>query len=179
MFHIEPDDPWLFFAPIKTQRAKLLIEKCTELGCGLFCPVITEHTDQAACVCVPRKNESSQVSSQYDLKASNNSRKDFKLPIVAREAAEQCERLTVPAFVSTFDLFRGCEIEDTQQPFCVEDLLQNWVMVQEQSHFVRGRKLLICRERKFTDSQPETLQILDAFDRISEESSSPLAFFKI
>lgn len=32
------------FAPIKSDRARFLIEKCTEIGCTKFIPVITERT---------------------------------------------------------------------------------------------------------------------------------------
>jgi len=184
---LELDAPWLLFAPIKKQRAKLLVEKCTELGCGVFCPVMTEHTDvTASSVCMPRQSESSLDTSQYDLKISNSGKGDMvKLPLVAREAAEQCERLTVPVFLSTSEIFQSCT-NDGQQ--CVEDLLKNWVsgsilnpssQRRDNNNFSNDRTLLICRERKDTKSKSGTLHIFEAFDKIMKDRSNslPVAFF--
>jgi len=188
---VEFEAPWLLFAPIKKQRAKILVEKCTELGCGVFCPVMTEHTDiTASTICMPRQSESSLDTSQYDLKISNNSGKGgmVKLPLVAREAAEQCERLTVPAFVSTSEIFQSCTSDGQQQILCVEDLLKNWVsgstlnpssQRQDNRHVSNDRTLLICRERKDTKSKSGTLHIFASFDKILKDRSNslPVAFF--
>ena len=64
-------DVTLFFAPIKAARLETLIEKATELGVTALMPVITQHT------IVNRVNIA-------------------RLTAIAIEAAEQCERLTVP-----------------------------------------------------------------------------------
>lgn len=66
----EPD-LWLVFAPIKRARIDFIAEKATELGCSLLQPVMTRFT------AVSRVNEE-------------------RLAANAREAAEQCERLTIP-----------------------------------------------------------------------------------
>ncbi|MDX2142237.1 MAG: 16S rRNA (uracil(1498)-N(3))-methyltransferase [Rhodospirillaceae bacterium] len=66
----EPD-VWLLFAPLKRARNEWLVEKCTELGAAALVPVMTLHTN-AERVNVER------------------------LTAIAVEAAEQCERLTVP-----------------------------------------------------------------------------------
>jgi 16S rRNA (uracil1498-N3)-methyltransferase len=66
----EPD-LWLCFAPIKRARIDFMAEKATELGCSVLQPVMTRFT------AVSRVNEE-------------------RLAANAREAAEQCERLTVP-----------------------------------------------------------------------------------
>ncbi|HEY9549790.1 MAG TPA: 16S rRNA (uracil(1498)-N(3))-methyltransferase, partial [Kiloniellaceae bacterium] len=71
----EPD-LWLVFAPIKRARIDFLAEKATELGCSLLQPVMTRFT------AVSRVNEE-------------------RLAANAREAAEQCERLTVPTVRNT------------------------------------------------------------------------------
>lgn len=71
----EPD-LWLVFAPIKRARIDFLAEKATELGCALLQPVMTRFT------AVSRVNEE-------------------RLAANAREAAEQCERLTVPEVRAT------------------------------------------------------------------------------
>ena len=61
----------LVFAAVKRDANELIVEKATELGATRICPVFTERTNTA------RVN--------LDRFAS-----------IAREAAEQCERLTVP-----------------------------------------------------------------------------------
>jgi len=66
----EPD-VWLAFAPLKRDATDLVVEKATELGVSVIIPVMTERTN-AARVNVER------------------------LRAIAVEAAEQCERLTVP-----------------------------------------------------------------------------------
>jgi len=76
---VEPD-VWLAFAPVK--RLEYLAEKATELGAGALLPVLTRHTD------VTRVNIE-------------------RLRANAVEAAEQCERLSVPQVhpLQTFDAF--------------------------------------------------------------------------
>ncbi len=66
----EPD-VWTVFAPIKRARIDFLAEKVTELGCAVLQPVITQRT------AVSRVNVE-------------------RLAANAREAAEQCSRLSVP-----------------------------------------------------------------------------------
>ncbi len=75
----EPD-LWLAFAPIK--RVEVLAEKASELGVSALLPVFTRHTD------VTRVNIA-------------------RLNANAVEAAEQCERLTVPRVhdAVSFDAF--------------------------------------------------------------------------
>jgi 16S rRNA (uracil1498-N3)-methyltransferase len=67
----EPD-LWLLFAPLKRDTTDLVVEKATELGVSRLLPVVTERTNTA------RLNPD-------------------RLTAIATEAAEQCERLTVPA----------------------------------------------------------------------------------
>jgi 16S rRNA (uracil1498-N3)-methyltransferase len=66
----EPD-LWLVFALLKRDATDLVVQKATELGASALLPVFTERTNAA------RVNES-------------------RLTAIAIEAAEQCERLTVP-----------------------------------------------------------------------------------
>jgi 16S rRNA (uracil1498-N3)-methyltransferase len=66
----EPDI-WLLFAPVKRARIDLIVEKATELGVARLLPVITRHT----------------TVSRVNLE---------RLQAIAIEAAEQCERLSVP-----------------------------------------------------------------------------------
>jgi len=66
----EPD-LWLLFAAVKRARIDLIVEKATELGVSVLQPVFTERTVM------------SRVGEE-------------RLAAIAVEAAEQCERLTVP-----------------------------------------------------------------------------------
>lgn len=81
----EPD-VWLAFAPLKKTRVDFVVEKATELGASRLVPVFTRHT-AAARVNVER------------------------LRAQAVEAAEQCERLSVP---------------EVAEPVALERLLAGW-----------------------------------------------------
>ena len=105
-----PDpDLWLVFAPIKRARIDFIAEKATELGVSRLQPVVTEFTS------VSRVNT--------DRLAAN-----------AREAAEQCRRLSVPEVQPPADLFR---------------LLGDWPS---------ERRLLICAESGAARPIAEVLQ---------------------
>jgi 16S rRNA (uracil1498-N3)-methyltransferase len=83
----EPEpDLWLVFALLKRDATDLVVQKATELGVSALLPVITERTN------TPRINET-------------------RLTAIATEAAEQCERLTVPVL---------------HAPSRLPDLLANW-----------------------------------------------------
>jgi 16S rRNA (uracil1498-N3)-methyltransferase len=81
----EPD-LWLVFAPVKKARLDIIVEKAVELGVSRLQPVMTRHTD------VERV-------------------KTARLEAQVREAAEQCERLTVP---------------DVMEPISLSDMLSGW-----------------------------------------------------
>lgn len=72
-------DVWLLFAPVKHGRIDFLVEKATELGVSRLMPVFTTHA-QAERVNIAR------------------------LRARAIEAAEQCERLDVPAIDDAVEL---------------------------------------------------------------------------
>ena len=92
----EPD-LWLCFAPLKKDAVDFLVEKGTELGVARFQPVLTAHT------------------------ASNRINQN-RLTAVAIEAAEQCERLTVP---------------EVLEPISLEAMRTGWP---------QDRRLLVCAE---------------------------------
>ena len=81
----EPD-LWLLFAPIKGDRIDAVAEKATELGASRLQPVMTRHT----------------VVGRVNLD---------RLRARAVEAAEQCERLTVP---------------EVMEPRPLRESLENW-----------------------------------------------------
>ena len=83
----QPDpDLWLAFALLKRDATDLVVQKATELGVSALWPITTERTNTA------RLNET-------------------RLTAIATEAAEQCERLTVPIL---------------QPPRRLPDLLASW-----------------------------------------------------
>jgi len=90
-------DLWLAFAPVKRARIDTIAEKATELGVAALLPVVTQHT------AVERVNVE-------------------RLQAIAVEAAEQCERLTVPEMRGSVTLGK---------------LLDEWP---------RDRRLLLCAE---------------------------------
>lgn len=71
--------PWLAFAPLKRDATDLVIRMATELGVGVVQPVLTERT----------------VTARVNLD---------RLRLIAIEAAEQSERLTVPTIRPPLDL---------------------------------------------------------------------------
>lgn len=134
---VEPD-LWLLFAPIKRARQDFLIQKAVELGVSLLWPVLTERTD------VGRVN--------IDRHRAN-----------VIEAAEQCERLTVP---------------EIRPPARLSDALAD---------FPTARRLAVCTERgaatpisrAFSEAEGDMLRAilcgpeggfsqseLDAFDKL-------------
>jgi 16S rRNA (uracil1498-N3)-methyltransferase len=75
---IPEPDVWLAFAPLKRARIDMLVEKATELGAAALLPVFTQHTN----------------AERINLE---------RLRATAIEAAEQCERLTVPRIEPAVD----------------------------------------------------------------------------
>lgn len=144
------DAPWLFFAPIKKQRARFMVEKCTELGVGAFCPILTQFTDNSAVnACIGNVDISSSSSPDaimfQDIASSKQSDSDTveKLSLVACEAAEQSERLNVPAFVTHSH-------DGKPQLLHIEQLLKAWTSTGDSDLLggvVTKRVLMICRER--------------------------------
>jgi len=158
--------PWVIFAPIKKQRLKLMVEKCTELGTEIFFPLMTDHTEAG--------NSLGLIDDSYGdaFKSRRGSDVDNKLPLIACEAAEQSERLTVPSFVSLVDFdtsSSGSQIEavdanDTKgECWNVDKLLHSFVS----SPLFANRTLLICRERKHN-----TIPILRSFDVVQASNNN-------
>jgi 16S rRNA (uracil1498-N3)-methyltransferase len=92
----EPD-LWLLFAPLKRGPLDFLVQKAVELGVSELRPVLTRHTE------VGRVNTD-------------------RLRAIVLEAAEQCERLTLP---------------QVREPVTLEAALASWP---------DGRRLLACAE---------------------------------
>lgn len=90
-------DVWLCFAPLKKDAVDFLVEKATELGVAAFQPVMTQHT----------------ATTRLNLE---------RLRANAIEAAEQTERLTLPAI---------------RPPASLADLLRDWPV---------ARRIILCAE---------------------------------
>jgi 16S rRNA (uracil1498-N3)-methyltransferase len=98
----EPD-LWLVFAPLKRDATDMVAQKATELGASALLPVFTERTNAG------------RVNTE-------------RLAAIATEAAEQCERLSVPAI---------------HAPRHLSEALADWPA---------GRRLVVAAERR--DSPP-------------------------
>ena len=77
----EEPGPWLAFAVLKRDATDLVVQKATELGASVLLPVLTKRTNAG------RTNTD-------------------RLRAIAIEAAEQCERLTVPEIREPVPLHR-------------------------------------------------------------------------
>ena len=91
----EPD-LWLLAAPIKRDRIDLVAEKATELGVSALWPVLTQHTSAGRI---------------------NTDRLEAHL----REAAEQCERLTLPQLFAPAPLSQALTDWDPARPLIYLD----------------------------------------------------------
>ena len=75
-------EPWLYLAPLKKVRIKMILEKCTELGVGGFTIIATDRTDPGS------ERDCQDVE---------------KLAMQIIEACEQCERLNIPTLLPLAD----------------------------------------------------------------------------
>ncbi len=101
--------PWLVFAPIKRAPLDYLVQKATELGAAALVPAVTRRT------VVGRVNGG-------------------RLRAIAVEAAEQCERLTVPRI---------------EEPAPLTRILEGWSA---------ARRVLLCAETGEAEPIAEVLR---------------------
>lgn len=88
--------PTLALAPMRPSRLDWVIEKAVELGVGAIVPVLTERT-------IVRPDRADRLRS------------------IAREAAEQCERMDVPDLAEPLPLPRWLAERDQAQPLLLAD----------------------------------------------------------
>lgn len=141
--------PWLIFGPLKKQsRMKLLVEKCTELGVGTILPIISDRTEGSA---IQSLLGSSYMKEDEVYGTKRNAKGDDmsfeKLEFQAVEAAEQCERLTIPYITKDVGLHPPEEGLDSAL-WKVHDIVKQW----DSSWDEEKRVLLICRERSTDDA---------------------------
>ncbi|MEC8729079.1 MAG: RsmE family RNA methyltransferase, partial [Pseudomonadota bacterium] len=129
----------LAFAPIRRQRMEAMIEKATELGVTTLAPILTAFT------------QSPQINQK-------------RLNLIMTEAAEQCERMSVPDLMEPCKLHDFCNRYDTQDIiFCNEsqadDTGAHMLSFLEYRKTSRPSIILIGPEGGFSDE--ETRFLLD------------------
>eukprot|EP00559_Dactyliosolen_fragilissimus_P005256 CAMPEP_0184861930 /NCGR_PEP_ID=MMETSP0580-20130426/6508_1 /TAXON_ID=1118495 /ORGANISM="Dactyliosolen fragilissimus" /LENGTH=544 /DNA_ID=CAMNT_0027359611 /DNA_START=300 /DNA_END=1931 /DNA_ORIENTATION=- len=148
--------PLVAFAPIKRRRASILVEKCTELNCGAFLPIITDRTDGASIsACFPNSvndihdgskgnngvydddDDLSNVGMEflYNVNKGHNGRKEVgidKLIMTAIGASEQSERLDVPAFLTGNESKSYGNDNSLQDKYTLDQFLEDWISNYEQ-----------------------------------------------
>lgn len=137
----------LAFAPIKNPNSSYLVQKATELGVTNFMPIITERTIV--------RNLSTE-----------------KLTLVAIEAAEQCERLSIPTISEPIKLANITALTKnfTNVFFCYErapkenSLLSTLINYK---NYLNNSLVLTGPEGGFSDSEISVIQSLDKVKSVS------------
>ena len=147
-----------------------MIEKCTELGVGKIVPIKSEHTERGALTALlgsssSRGNQKCNYDPLYGGhdKENNDSNSILfdKLEVQAVEAAEQCERLSIPCITSI--PFPLPNESSEGEVWDIQDLVKEWCHEWEEGQKFSGdrgdamgptggRTLLICRERASDES---------------------------
>jgi 16S rRNA U1498 N3-methylase RsmE len=138
---------WLCVAPPKKKdRLKWMVEKTTELDCSGYIFLATDHSEAAV------------DKDSYKASKANNIISHSKLQAYTVEAAEQCERLTLPHFVTVYDEQSASSHTDraddnnnhgsmlATDEAAVTTKLSDFLRVWSQQKD-NGIKLLVCRER--------------------------------
>lgn len=155
---------WLCVAPPKKKdRLKWMIEKSTELDCTGFLLLDTDFSESFT---ESDKSDLHFYSKKHPVSASSDSTTSLlgKLPTYTIEAAEQCERLTLPRFLTVSPNpsteHEGNDNFNTPRPISeksnpsvatkLTDVLKSWAC---QARYC-GVKLLVCRERSASRCLP-------------------------
>jgi len=138
---------WVMFSPIRKERMKILVEKCTELGVHGFIPLRTSRTD-------------STNIDKFDIK---------KLRSQIIEASEQCERLSIPKLVNNplASFLNNNNNNNNQEIATLSEVLLHWdtlkLLRSNNSTSNRNTVAIVCREREsgqYTRPITETLSEL-------------------
>lgn len=127
--------PALAFAPIRRNRLEWLIEKAVELGAARLAPVITQRT-----VVKPEKAD--------------------RLAAIATEAAEQCERLTVPPIDPPRPLAAWLAAREPAAPLLLADERGEGAAIGEAWRRHPDAEILIGPEGGFAPEELITLRAL-------------------
>jgi len=166
--------PWVLFAPVKkVPRMKIMIEKCTELGAGRMVPVISDRMEGGALMASFFDSNCDESNLDVIYGGQSSREKDYsfdKLELQAIEAAEQCERLSIPSITGEVPLAVSSN-SSRDALWNVQDLVKQW----EEGRILSGvdgigmvgdRTLLICRERASSGVVP-VLEALQCNRRVS------------
>jgi len=131
---IKEKDIWLLFAPLKKDKTDFVIEKAVELGASKIVPVITARTNSAKV-------------------------KIERFELQAIEAAEQCERMSVPEIGKTSNLNKLLKEWDASRLLFFMDERRKGKTAEEAFISSRGKKtaLLIGPEGGFNEEEKELL----------------------
>jgi len=142
----EPD-LWLAFAPLKKSNTDFVIEKATELGVSRLIPVFTEHTNTTRV-------------------------KLTRLSAIATEAAEQCDRLSVPEIGEAVEFNKLLEGWPNERTLLVPDetgagkSLRGVLEETAQGEYIRPHGFLIGPEGGFAPSELDALGNLHFVTRV-------------
>jgi 16S rRNA (uracil1498-N3)-methyltransferase len=134
--------PTLVFAPIRRNRMEWLVEKAVELGAGALVPVLTRRT-----VVRPENPE--------------------RLQAIAVEAAEQCERLTVPAVAAPVPLPLWLAARDPSVPLLFAEERGAGAPVLAAVRQYPGAAILVGPEGGFAEDELALLHAAPAATAIS------------
>ncbi len=141
----EPD-LWLVFSPLKRDATDLVVQKATELGVSALLPVFCARTNAA------RIN-------------------DARLGAIAIEAAEQCERLTIPVLHAAVSLAEALDAWPADHPpGCILAAAIERVAGLPPVQTVRAGGLLVGPEGGFA---PRELDVMHARPFIQPVSLGP------
>ncbi len=123
--------PWLLFAPVKRDATDLVVRMATELGVRAVRPVLTDRTNNA------RTNTG-------------------RLRAIAIEAAEQCERLSVPAIAEPARL--AAVLADWPEGHRLHAAIERLDIAEPARGGAPGDGLLIGPEGGFTPGELDVLR---------------------
>ncbi len=142
----EPD-LWLAFAPLKKTNTDFVIEKATELGVSRLIPVFTERTN------------TTRVKSE-------------RLKAIAMEAAEQCDRLSVPEVMEPVEFREFLDGWPDGRTLMVPDetgggqSLRGALEVSSHDEYITPHGFLIGPEGGFAPSELDALGNLPFVNRV-------------
>ena len=137
-------DIWLLFAPLKKDKTDFVVEKAVELGASKIIPVLTRYTNTDKV-----KNERFEAQ--------------------AKEAAEQCERLSVPEISKAVELKKLLTEWNKDRVLFFMDERKNGIPAVEAFKNGKGRPaaILIGPEGGFAEEEAEMLVACDFVKNVS------------
>lgn len=133
----------LVFAPIRKQRLKILVEKAVEVGASRLTPVLTARTQKGA--------------------VSDASMFERLGAVTAVEAAEQCERMTVPPVASPVTLASYLQILELRHGSRDGSSIVGLARDRDDDRSLPDI-VFVCKERDV--DAPPLLEVLAEYERV-------------